>query len=61
MYEVELVKERMFSSTLSPARLAEVLNRRAASGWVLDRTIASTSRIWLFYKRETHFLIFRKA
>lgn len=61
MYEVEAFKERLFSSTLNPQKLAEVLNRRADAGWQLARHITSTSRMWLIFKREVHFLIFERA
>lgn len=60
MYEVEVLKERRFSSTLDPKRLADVLNSRASDGWTFVRSITSTSRSWLLFSRETHFLVFER-
>ena len=61
MYEVETFKERLFSSTLNPQKLAEILNSRAAQGWKLSRHITSRSRVLLIFKREVHFLILEQA
>lgn len=60
MFEVESVMQRRWSGTLDPKRLTDVLNRRHQDGWKFTRSITSSSRVWLFFKREAVFLIFEK-
>jgi len=59
-YEVETISPRFWTGTLSQKRLQEVLNGRASSGAKLAWTITDARRKWLFFKRDTHFLIFER-
>lgn len=61
MYEVEAFKERFWSGTINPNRLAEVLNSRAQAGWRYRHTITAGRRVLLMFKRDTHFLIFEQG
>jgi hypothetical protein len=61
VYEVATFKERLFSSTLNPEKLAGELNTRAGQGWRLSRTITAERRVWLIFKARTHYLIFERS
>lgn len=61
MYEVEVLKQRFWSGTLDQRKLQDILNRRADAGWELARTVTSSSRMFLLFKRESLFLIFRRT
>lgn len=56
-YKVDTFSTGFFSGTLNPKKLESQLNKQAAEGWQLARTIHETRRIFLFFKRETHFLV----
>lgn len=60
-YEVEVISTGMFTGTLDPRKLQEILNRRADQGWTLARTIKEERRRFLMGQREAHFLIFERA
>lgn len=60
-YEVEVLKQRFWSGTLNYKKMADILNRRAADGWRLSRTVTSSSRSLLVFKRESVFLIFERS
>ncbi len=58
-YHVEFFKTRFFSGTVDEQRLEQTLNRLGKEGWVLDRTIHEKKRLFFFFSREVHILIFR--
>lgn len=58
-YHVEFFKTRFFSGTVDAERLKKTLNHWGSSGWVLERTIHEKKRVFLFFSREVHILIFR--
>lgn len=59
-YDVVPFYTGCMSGSLNEKKLAETLNKRAAHGWQLSRTIHETKRIWGIFSRETHFLIFER-
>lgn len=59
-YSIYTYKTGVFSGTLNPEKMLEVLNEHASRGWTLSRTIRERRRVWLFFSREAHFLIFEK-
>jgi len=58
-YHVEFFKTRFFSGTVDAERLQKTLNKFGKDGWVLERTIHEKKRVFLFFSREVHILIFR--
>jgi hypothetical protein len=48
------------SGSLNEGKLTNALNQQAQQGWRLVRTIHETKQVYLFWKRETHFLVFEK-
>ena len=58
-YHVEYFKTRFFSGTVDAERLKKTLNRLGQEGWMLERTIHERKRVFLFFSREVHILIFR--
>lgn len=58
-YHVEYLKTRFFSETIDVERLNKTLNELGKSGWMLERTIHERKRVFLFFTREVHILIFR--
>jgi hypothetical protein len=59
-YLVETVTTGFFSGTLKAAKLNTALNKRAAEGWRLARTIHERKRVLVLFSRESHFLIFER-
>ena len=59
-YFVETVTTGFFSGTLKAAKLNAALNKRAAEGWRLARTIHERKRVLVLFSRESHFLIFER-
>lgn len=59
-YTIHTFKTGVLSGTLNPERLKEALNEHAARGWKLARTIQERRRVWLFFSREAHFIIFER-
>lgn len=59
-YLVETITTGFFSGTLKANKLNVALNRRAAEGWRLARTIHERRRVFLFFSREAHYLIFER-
>lgn len=58
-YHVEFFKTRFFSGTVDAERLKKTLNRLGQEGWMLERTIHERKRVFLFFSREVHILVFR--
>ena len=48
-----------FSGTLNPKKLQEALNQHSQQGWIFDKSIHETTKIFGIFSREAHFLIFR--
>lgn len=48
------------SGGLDEKKLTGALNERAAQGWTLQWSIHESKRVFLFFQRESHFLIFVK-
>lgn len=59
-YIVQPLTTGILSGTLNPRKLQDMLNRYAADGWRFVRSIHETHRIFLFFSRECHFLIFER-
>jgi hypothetical protein len=59
-YEVDYIKPRFFSRTMSEGRLAQRLNDRAANGWRFHRSIEEDHRRFLIFSRRAHFLVFER-
>lgn len=58
-YHVEFFKTRIFSGTVDRAKMQDTLNRLGAVGWKLERTIHEKKRVFIFFSREVHIMIFR--
>lgn len=59
-YRVEPYYTGCLSGALNPKKLASVLNGFSEDGWRFVRSIHEVSRIFLFFSRESHFLIFER-
>ena len=59
-YTLQTFRPGLFSGTLNPDKLKEVLNEHAARGWKFTRAIRERKRVWLIFTREAHFLIFER-
>lgn len=59
-YVVHTHTTSLFSGTLSPKKLQEVLNAYGADGWRFVKSIHETKRVFFFFGRESHFLVFER-
>lgn len=48
------------SGSLDEKKLTGTLNEYASQGWRLAKTINETKKVYFFFHRETHFMIFEK-
>ena len=46
--------------TLNEKKLNAVLNEWGSKGWMLKENIHETKRVFFFFQREAHFLIFER-
>lgn len=49
-----------WSGTLDESHLSRVLNHEASQGWTFERSISEKRRVWLFFQRQAHFLVFSR-
>lgn len=59
-YQVTTFTTGCLSGTLNPLRLQAALDAEAAQGWRFVNTIKEQKRIFIFWHREAHFLIFER-
>lgn len=60
-YIVVPFKTSFFSGTLNPRKLEDTLNEYALKDWEFVRSIHETQRMMFFFRREAHFMIFKKS
>lgn len=59
-YKVHSLDTKFFSGTLNPKKLESILNNYQSEGWEFLRSISQKRRKMFIFKKESHFLIFRK-
>jgi hypothetical protein len=59
-YIVSPLHTGFFSGALDPRKLQDVMNHHARQGWKFLNSIHETKKIFLFFSREAHFLIYER-
>lgn len=59
-YLVEPLSTGLFSGSLDPRKLQNFLNKYGKQGWRFVRSIHETYTVFIFFKREAHFVIFER-
>jgi hypothetical protein len=49
-----------FGGSLDEKALTNTLNEYGAKGWKFSKSINETKKVYIFFQRETHFLIFER-
>ena len=60
-YKVKPLKTSLFTGTLDATKLEKELNRTSTEGWEFVRSIHESKKTFLFFKREAHFLVYKRV
>jgi hypothetical protein len=59
-YKVVPFRTGCVSGALHENQLQQTLNQYGDQGWTLTKTIHETQKVFVFFQREAHFLIFER-
>lgn len=59
-YQVKPLNTSLFGGSLDPKKLENALNEEAGSEWEFVRSIHETKKVLGVFKREAHFLVYKR-